>query len=109
MFEDQLQAVKELLEANEEFQVYLNRRERLKERYETKTVSLSLSDRLAEAEAEKELDDIQSGAFLNEDDEGEEKSKDIILDETLHILSDMIEMEKLAGQTQLLAPNLSEN
>ncbi|MDF7824699.1 carboxy terminal-processing peptidase [Pontiellaceae bacterium B12227] len=97
----------ERLETNEEFQVYLNRRERLKERYETKTVSLSLSDRLAEAEAEKELDDIQSGAFLNDEEEDEEKTTDLILDETLLILSDMIELEKLAGKSELLAPNLS--
>jgi len=102
----------ERLEANEEFQVYLNRRARLKERYETKTVSLSLTDRLAEAEAEKELDDIQSGAFLDdeEDEEDEEEeTKDLILNETLHILSDMIDMNKLGADAELLAPNLSEN
>ena len=64
-----------------------------------------MSNRLAEAEAEKELDDIQSGAFL--DDEGEEKeSNDIILNETLQILSDLIDLNKL-GQTDLIAPNLS--
>ena len=97
----------ERLAENEEFQVYLTRRARLKERYETKTVSLSLSDRLTEAEAEKELDDIQSGAFLNDDDEeDQEKSNDIILDETLQILSDLIDLEKLARTSELLAPNL---
>jgi carboxyl-terminal processing protease len=101
---------RERLASNEEFQVYLSRRERLKERYETKTVSLSLSDRLAEAEAEKELDDIQSGAFLDEnEDDDENQPNDLILDETLAILSDMIEMEELSSQTKLLAPNLSEN
>ncbi|MDF7806846.1 carboxy terminal-processing peptidase [Pontiellaceae bacterium B12219] len=100
----------ERLENNEEFQLFLTRRDRLKERYETKTVSLSLSNRLAEAEAEKELDDIQSGAFLTDDEEDDEQaSKDIILDETLFILSDMIDMEKIAEQSPLLAPNLSEN
>ncbi|MEI6890927.1 MAG: carboxy terminal-processing peptidase [Pontiella sp.] len=97
----------ERLEANEEFQTFLTRRDRLKERYETKTVSLSLSDRLTEAEAEKELDDIQSGAFLNDEEDGEEETDhDLILDETLFILSDMIDMEKLASQPERLAPNL---
>jgi carboxyl-terminal processing protease len=101
----------ERLEANEEFQLFLTRRDRLKERYETKTVSLSLTNRLAEAEAEKELDDIQSGAFLSDDEAGDEAAnKDIILDETLFILSDMIDMEKMADKSStLLAPNLSEN
>ena len=84
---------KERIENNEEFQLFLNRRERLKERYETKTVSLSLTNRIAEAEAEKELNDIQSGAFLEDDNEDEE-TPDIVLDETLNILSDLIDLEK---------------
>ena len=95
---------RERLESNEEFQLFLNRRQRLKERYETKTVSLSLSNRLAEAEAEKELDEIQNGAFL--DEEEEDNDHDLMLDEALHILSDMIDLEKI-NETELLAPNLS--
>jgi len=83
---------RERIENDGEFQLYLQRRERLKERYETKTVSLSLDARIAEAEAEKELDDIQSGAFLDEDEEDD--TQDIVLDETLHILSDMIDLKK---------------
>ncbi|MDH3981984.1 MAG: carboxy terminal-processing peptidase [Kiritimatiellaceae bacterium] len=98
---------KERLENNEEFQLFLTKRDRLKERYETKTVSLSLTDRLAETEAEKELDDIQSGAFLDDEDESEDKPNDITLNETLEILSDLIDLQKL-GNTELLAPNLSE-
>ncbi len=82
---------RERLENNGEFQLYMQRRERLKERYETKTVSLSLEARIAEAEAEKELDDIQSGAFL--DEEEEDDTDDIVLGETLNILSDMIELK----------------
>ena len=93
---------KERLGSNEEFQYFLSKRARLKERYETKTVSLSLESRLAEAEAEKELDDIQSGAFLDEEDQ----PNDLTLDETLHILSDLIDL-KHVGQAKLLAPNLS--
>ena len=85
---------KERLENNDEFQLYLQRRERLKERYETKTVSLSLDSRIAEAEAEKELDDIQSGAFLDEEEDEDEDGNDIVLEETLNILSDMIDLER---------------
>jgi len=83
---------KERIENDREFQVFLQRRERLKERYETKTVSLSLTNRIAEAEAEKELDDIQSGAFLEEEDEDDD-TNDIVLEETLNILSDMINLK----------------
>lgn len=97
----------ERLEKNEEFQVYLTRRDRLSERYETKTVTLSLAGRLAEAEAEKELDDIQSGAFLNEDDEEEEKPNDIILSETLEILSDLIDLQSIGSTQPSVSPSLS--
>jgi carboxyl-terminal processing protease len=98
---------RERIENDEEFQLFLNKRDRLKERFDTKTVSLSLENRLAEAEAEKELDDIQSGAFL--DEEEEDKAKDIILEETLNILSDLIDLETMGNQTELLAPNLSSH
>jgi carboxyl-terminal processing protease len=95
---------KERIAGSGEFQAYLAKRERLKERYETKTVSLSLEARIAEAEAEKELDDIQSGVFL--DEENKDKKKDIVLGETLHILSDMIDLKKPA-QSGMLAPTFS--
>ncbi len=82
---------KERIGKNAEFQVFLQRRERLKERFETKTVSLSLTNRIAQAEAEKELDNIQSGAFL--DDDEDEDRPDIVLQETLEILSDLIALK----------------
>jgi carboxyl-terminal processing protease len=97
---------KERLDNSEEFIVYLARRERLRERFETKTVSLSLDTRMAEAEAEKELDDIQSNAFMD-DEEEEEDSADIILDEALNILSDLIDLQKIGKPEEMLAPNLS--
>lgn len=97
---------KERIEQSPDFQILLQRRERLKERFDTKTVSLSLDTRIAEAEAEKELDDIQSGAFL--DDNDEDSSKDIVLTEALNILSDMIDL-KNPSKSEMLAPNLSSN
>ncbi len=96
---------RERIEKDGEFQLLLQRRERLKERFDTKTVSLSLDTRIAEAETEKELDEIQSGAFLEEED-GEEADDDIVLDETLNILSDLIELKKPA-HSELPAPTLS--
>ncbi len=94
----------ERIENSDDFQIYLHKRSRLEERYATKTVSLSLTNRLVEAEAEKELDDIQSGAFL--DDEDEDKKADVILDETLYILYDLIDLQKMS-KADRLAPNLS--
>ena len=96
---------RERIENDREFQVYLQRRDRLKDRYETKTVSLSLDARIAEAEAEKELDDIQSGAFLDEEDEDD--SNDIVLDETLNILSDMINLKNHPESAPVLSSSES--
>ena len=95
------------INTNDDFQVFLAKRDRLKKRYETKTVSLSLANRIEEAEAEKELDEIQSGSFLDEDES--EDFKDIVLDETLLILSDIIDQKKRPAVEQQPAPVLSVN
>ena len=85
--------------ADPEFQVFLEQRARLEERYASKTVSLLLSERLAEAETERELDQIQESRLDASDDE----QNDLILNETLHIMNDLIDLE--AGhQPTLLAP-----
>jgi carboxyl-terminal processing protease len=96
---------KERIESDPEFQIMLAKRERLKERYETKTISLSLSNRVAEAEAEMELDEIQSTAFLDEESEAE--SSDIVLGEAVNIMSDLIDLRKIGTSEEMLAPNLS--
>lgn len=98
---------RERIEKDDKFQILMERRERLRERYETKTVSLSLDTRIAEAEAEKELDDIQSGILLDDEDEDEDDTNDIVLTETLNILSDMIDL-KNPPASERLAPNLSQ-
>ncbi len=95
---------KERIESDPEFTAYFQKRDRLKERFENKTVSLALETRITEAETEKELDDLQSGAFL--DDEDDDDQADLVLEETLNILSDMIDLKKPA-QSELLAPALS--
>ena len=97
---------KDRLDNSDDFKLYFARRERLRERFNTKTVSLSLETRMAEAEAEKELDDIQSNAFMG-DEEEEKDSTDIILDEALNILSDLIDLQQVGMPEEMLAPNLS--
>ncbi len=76
-------------ESHHEFQTFLSKRERLKELYETKTVSLMLSNRVVEAEAEREMDDIQNNPSL----EDEEKN-DLVLNEVLYILADLIDLRE---------------
>jgi len=98
---------KSRLEKNKEFQVFLKKRARLKKRFDTKNISLSLKNRIAEAEAEKELDDIQSGTFLTPlGSDKKEKKDDLVLDETLQILSDMINAKKVHS-TEIIIPVVS--
>ncbi len=104
MLTDQSQ---ERLENNPEFQNYLARRDRLKERYDTKIISLSLTNRLKEAVAEKELDDIQNNAFM--EDQDEHQNDDLILGEAMNILSDLIDLQQIGRAEELLAPNLSSS
>ena len=95
------------LEKNKEFQVFLKKRARLKKRFDTKTISLSLKHRIAEAKAEKELDEIQNGSFLTNIDSEQKKDKeDWVLNETLQILSDMINA-KNDHSTEIVIPVVS--
>lgn len=87
--------------ANPEFQVFLEQRARLEERYASKTVSLLLSERLAEAQTEQELDEIQESRLGDPDSE---EQNDLILNETLQIMSDLIDI-KAGNQPALLAPS----
>lgn len=69
--------------------------ERAAERAANKEVSLNLSTRLAEARADREIEKLQQ----QEDEEvtvGKEKKKkhDVVLDETLHILADLIKIQR---------------
>jgi carboxyl-terminal processing protease len=77
---------------NPAFTTFLARRERIRERMETKEVSLRLSDRVEEILAEQELEDLQDS--MNPDNRDDEEAvADPILDETLLILSDLIDLE----------------
>ncbi len=70
------------------FQDYLAKRERMRERMNNPEVSLKLSDRVDEILAEQEIEDLKEEALGN----AEDKEEDIILTETLNILSDMIDL-----------------
>ena len=97
---------RERLANNEEFQSMMQSRERLKERYETKIVSLSLEKRLSEAQKEKELDDIQEKAFESDTEEKDDDTNDLVLQEALNIVSDLIDFQSIKP-SEMIAPNLT--
>ena len=72
------------------FQSFLAKRERIRVRMENPMVSLKLSDRVEEIIAEQEIEDLQDE--LVSDTENEAEKDDPILNETLHILADMIDL-----------------
>jgi carboxyl-terminal processing protease len=79
------------MQDNPEFKTFLARRERLRERMENPVVSLKLSDRVEEILAEQELEKLQDDMLKTGDDE-DEKKEDPVLNETLMILSDLVEL-----------------
>lgn len=95
---------RERLEKNEEFKAMMESRALLKERYDTKTVSLSLETRLAEAQKSKELDEIQEEAMLKASGEDSEEGNDLVLQEAMHILSDLIDLRSVKP-TEILTAN----
>jgi len=89
------------MEDNSAFTTFLARRERIRERMETPEISLRLTDRVDEILAEQELEDLQTAMMPAEtDDEDEKKEEDPILDETLLILSDLVELTSTGNVVQ---------
>lgn len=84
---------------NPAFTTFMARRERIRERMENPEVSLKLSDRVNEILAEQELEDLQT-SMLPDDDDDEKEKEDPILDETLLILSDLIQLSTTKTLTQ---------
>lgn len=74
------------LAENSAFINFTAQRDRIRTRMKNPEVSLKLSDRIGEIVAEKELEKLQN------EEQGDKKTgkEDIILDETLNILSDLI-------------------
>ena len=98
---------RERLDQNEEFIAMMESRALLKERYDTKTVSLSLETRLAEAQKSKELDEIQEEAMLKASGEDSEEGNDLVLQEAMHILSDLIDLRSVKPTEILTATEKS--
>ena len=79
---------------NPAFKKFLARRDRLRERMENPEVSLMLSKRIEEIMAERELEKLQGMGLSDEEDgEKDQKEEDPILEETLLIVSDLIDLD----------------
>ena len=87
---------------NPAFSTFMARRERILERMENPLVSLKLSDRVDEILAQQELEDLQDSMMPTGDDD-EENVEDPILDETLLILSDLIELKTAPADSAIAA------
>jgi len=100
------------LDGNEEYLSYLDKRARIKERFDRKEISLKLADRVKEIIEEKEFDDLlamseegeieesdpaatpsnETCPVAEEDEEEEDDARDLVLEETVRILADMAEL-----------------
>jgi len=91
------------LQGNEKFQTYQEKVNRLQERVEREKVPLNFNERLEQARMDRELDRLQGSNFGitldndNGDDEEDDREqirpeRDLVLNESLHILADLIEL-----------------
>lgn len=86
-------------EKDEEFQSFLDKRNKLEDKFNSKLISLNLKNRLAEAKNEKELDDIFDEDYNEKNPQTNSLVKikgltesDLMLNETLLILKDWLEI-----------------
>ena len=87
---------------NEEFKLFLSQRNKLEDKFNSKSISLMLDERLSDAEMETELDDIMETDIENDDNPQKETlvkikgltDSDLVLNETILILKDWLKIIK---------------
>ena len=87
---------------NEEFKLFLSQRNKLEDKFNSKSISLILDERLSDAEIETELDDIMETDIENDDNPQKETlvkikgltDSDLMLNETILILKDWLKIIK---------------
>ena len=92
---------------NEEFKLFLSQRNKLEDKFNSKSISLILDERLSDAEMETELDDIMETDIENDDNPQKETlvkikgltDSDLMLNETILILKDWL---KIINNKQLV-------
>ena len=93
----------ERLKDNHRFSAYNELILQLAERQKAKSISLNLDERLALARTERELQKALDEADPDADGE-KKKDKDIVLDESLNILSDLADMSRLPDVVSQVEP-----
>ena len=87
---------------NEEFKLFLSQRNKLEDKFNSKSISLMLDERLSDAEMETELDNIMETDIENDDNPQKETlvkikgltDSDLVLNETILILKDWLKIIK---------------
>lgn len=82
----------ERMKDNPAFKTYLARRDRLHERMDNPEISLLLTNRVNEILADQEMEKIQESMIPGDSEDNDNKKEDPVLDETLLILSDLVNM-----------------
>lgn len=86
---------------NPAFTAFLARRDQIHKRMENPEVSLKLSDRVGEITSEKELEKLQDEDLVADKDNKADKN-DPVLDETLNIVADLVDLSrKTSGDIRL--------
>jgi carboxyl-terminal processing protease len=99
----------ERMEDNPEFEEFLARRDRLRKRMEEEEVSLNLATRVSEIQAEQDLGALRDLPTTDEETDEDKDRPDPILNETLRILVDLIDLQtgELVAARKSGAPFLS--
>ena len=90
------------------FQAYVNLIARLGERQKTKEMSLNLNDRLDLARSEKQLQKLIENTDPKDGAESA-KNQDVVLDESMHILVDFINLQRQNHQDSIAASDSATN
>ncbi|MBC8206200.1 MAG: carboxy terminal-processing peptidase [Kiritimatiellales bacterium] len=91
------------MDNNPAFTSFLAKRERIRSRMETPEISLLLTERVEEIMAEQELENIQT-SMLSDSTDDEKKQEDPTLDETLLILSDLVDLSSSNALADIQRP-----
>ncbi len=89
-------------ENSEEFTVYEKLLSQIRSVYESEALPLDLPSRLKQSRSEREILDLQRklAEKATDDEDSEEKSKDLMMQESLQILADMVSLEVATGPAQ---------
>ena len=90
---------------DEKFKTYTELVQKLSERQKSNEISLNLDERLQLARSEKELQTLLQEAEEEASEEKKDKKPDVVLNESLHILSDFVSLTDQKAASSLAGKN----